>query len=151
MDPITESGKRLVKLRTGIVLSNDGGAYVEFKKPLKFGIASFLGTGQQVVSWIHINDIVGIYIYAIENEKVKGVYNAVAPQPVSNKKLIETMSREKGGVSIMAAVPEFVLKTMFGEMSIEVLKSATVNSKKIEEADYVFMFPSIESAVKNLK
>jgi len=151
MDPITESGKRLVKLRTGIVLSNDGGAYVEFKKPLKFGIASVLGTGQQVVSWIHINDIVGIYIYAIENEKVKGVYNAVAPQPVSNKKLIETMSREKGGVSIMAAVPEFVLKTMFGEMSIEVLKSATVNSKKIEEADYVFMFPSIESAVKNLK
>jgi len=151
MDPITESGKRLVKLRTGIVLSNDGGAYVEFKKPLKFGIASVLGNGRQVVSWIHINDIVGIYIYAIENEKLEGVYNAVAPQPVSNKKLVQTMSREKGGVSITAAVPEFVLKTMFGEMSIEVLKSATVNSKKIEEADYVFMFPSIESAVKNLK
>ena len=150
MDPITESGKRLVKLRTGIVLSNDGGAYVEFKKPLKFGIASVLGTGQQVVSWIHINDIVGIYIYAIENEKLKGVYNAVAPQPVSNKKLIETMSREKVGVSITAAVPEFVLKTIFGEMSIEILKSATVNNDKIHQAGFTFLYPSIKAALENL-
>ena len=151
IDPVTELGKRLVKLRTGIVLSNEGGAYAEFKKPLKFGIASVLGSGRQIMSWIHINDIVGIYIYAIENEKLEGVYNAVTPQPVSNKKLIQTMSREKGGISLTAAVPEFVLKTMFGEMSVEVLKSATVSSKKIEEAGYQFMFPGIDAAVKNLK
>src|SRR5215203_1277539 len=69
IDPVMEAGKRLVKLRTGIVLSNDGGAYAEFKKPLKFGIASVLGNGRQVISWIHIKDIVGLYIYAIENEK----------------------------------------------------------------------------------
>jgi uncharacterized protein len=150
IDPVIESGKRLVKFRTGIVLSNDSGAYAEFKKPLKFGIASVLGTGKQIVSWIHIKDIASLYLYAIENEKIEGVYNAVAPQPVSNKKLIETMAREKAGFSVTAHVPEFVLKTMLGEMSIEVLKSATVSSKKIEEAGYLFMFPSIEAAVKNL-
>jgi uncharacterized protein len=150
IDPVIESGKRLVKFRTGIVLSNDGGAYAEFKKPLKFGIASVLGSGKQIISWIHINDIAGLYLYAIENEKIEGVYNAVAPQPVSNKKLIETMAREKAGFSVTAHVPEIVLKTMLGEMSIEVLKSATVSNKKIEATGYGFMFPGIEAAVKNL-
>jgi uncharacterized protein len=148
--PVTELNKRLVILRTGIVLSNEGGAFAEFKKPLQFGIASILGNGQQVVSWIHIKDIVDLYIYAIENEKLNGIYNAVAPKPVSNKKLIQTMAKEKGGLAIPAPVPAFVLKAMFGEMSIEVLKSATVNSKKIEDAGYSFLFPSIEAAVKNL-
>jgi uncharacterized protein (TIGR01777 family) len=151
IDPVIESGKRLVKFRTGIVLSNDGGAYKEFKKPMKFGIASVLGSGKQIISWIHINDIVGLYVFAIENENLEGVYNAVAPQPVSNKRLIETMVREKPGFSVTAHVPEFVLKTMLGEMSIEVLKSAMVSNKKIEKAGYVFMFPSMEAAVKNLK
>jgi len=149
-DPVTELGKRLVKLRTGIVLSNDGGAYAEFKKPMKFGIAPVLGSGKQIISWIHINDIAGLYIYAIENEKMNGVYNAVAPNPVSNKKLIRLIREEKK-ISIQVSVPEFALKLALGEMSIEVLKSATVSNKKVEEAGYVFMFPSIEAAVKNLK
>ena len=150
IEPVTELGKRLVKFRTGIVLGNDGGAYVEFKKPLKFGITPILGSGKQIISWIHLNDIVGLYLYAIENEKLNGIYNAVAPQPVSNKKLMQTMAKEKGGISITAPVPAFVLKTLFGEMSVEVLKSATVSCKKIEDAEYMFQFPSIEAAVKNL-
>src|SRR5688572_22339803 len=150
IDPVSELGKRLVKLRTGIVLSNDGGAYAEFKKPMKFGIASVLGNGKQIISWTHIQDIVGLYIYAIENEKMNGVYNAVAPNPVSNKKLIRLIREEKK-ISIQVSVPEFALKLALGEMSIEVLKSATVSNKKVEEAGYVFMFPSIEAAVKNLK
>src|SRR5215216_4557037 len=128
--PVIDLNKRLVILRTGIVLSNEGGAFAEFKKPLKFGIASVLGSGKQIISWIDIKDIVGLYIYAIENEKLNGVFNAVAPQPVSNKKLIQTMVEGKGGVAISAAVPAFALKIMFGEMSIEILKGATVSSKK---------------------
>jgi uncharacterized protein len=148
--PVMELNKRVVIFRTGIVLSNEGGAFVEFEKPLKFGIASILGNGKQVVSWIHIKDIAGLYIYAIENEKLSGIYNAVTPQPVSNKKLIQTMAKEKGGLAMSASVPAFILKTMFGEMSVEVLKSATVSNKKIEEAGYSFLFPSIEAAIKNL-
>jgi uncharacterized protein (TIGR01777 family) len=150
IEPVAHLGKRLVKFRTGIVLSNDGGAYAEFKKPLQFGIASVLGSGKQIISWIHIADIAGLYIYAIEHEKLQGVYNAVAPQPVSNKKLIQTMAAEKK-LSVPVPVPAFALKLVLGEMSIEVLKSATVSSKKIEEGGYVFMFPSIEAAVHNLK
>jgi uncharacterized protein (TIGR01777 family) len=150
IQPVTELGKRLVRLRTGIVLSNDGGAYVEFKKPLKFRIVAVLGSGKQILSWIHIKDIAALYLYAIENEKLNGIYNAVAPHPVNNKKLMQTMAQAKGGIFITIPVPAFILKTVFGEMSIEVLKSATVSSKKMEEAGYIFQFPGIEAAVKNL-
>jgi NAD dependent epimerase/dehydratase family enzyme len=78
------------------------------------------------------------------------VYNAVAPQPASNKKLIRTMAAEQK-IAVPVPVPEFALRLILGEMSIEVLKSATVSSKKIEESGYVFMFPGVEVAVKNLK
>lgn len=147
--PVVTLGKRLVILRTGIVLSNDGGAYKEFKKPLQFGAATILGNGKQFISWIHINDIVGLYMYAIENNNIEGVYNAVAPQPVSNKDLILSIATGKQ-IAVPIHVPEFALKIALGEMSVEVLKSATVSSKKVEEAGYSFQFPSIEGAAKNL-
>lgn len=148
--PVLHEGRRLVILRTGIVLSNHGGAYKEFEKPLKFGVASVLGSGKQVVSWIHIADLVGMYIAALENKQWHGVYNAVAPAPVSNKELILTIARKRGGFYVPAKVPELALKTALGEMSVEVLKSATVSSKKAESAGYQFLFPTIETAVHNL-
>lgn len=150
IQPAAGLGKRLVIFRTGIVLSNKGGAYAAFKKPLRFGLASVLGNGRQTVSWIHIDDIVNLYMAAIENEAWSGIYNAVAPHPVSNKKLIQTMAKQRGGFYITAPVPEAALKIALGEMSIEVLKSTTVSSKKIEEAGYTFSFPHIEAAVANL-
>lgn len=149
--PVATMGKRLVYLRTGIVLSQEGGAYKEFRKPLQFGVASILGNGRQVVSWIHIDDIVGLYLKAIEDESWNGVYNAVAPAPVSSRQLIQTMAQVKGGVAIPAPVPAFVLKTMLGEMSIEVLKSATVSSQKAEQGGYRFRYPDVEAAVRALE
>lgn len=150
INPVIDLGKRLVKLRTGIVLSPNGGAFVEFKKPLRFGIASILGNGKQVVSWLHINDMVGMYAYALENEEMEGIYNAVAPNPVSNKQLILAMAKAKGGLVVPAHVPEFALKTALGEMSVEVLKSTTVSANKMERAGYRFQFPDIQAAVANL-
>lgn len=148
--PVLQEGRRLVILRTGIVLSNEGGAYKEFEKPLKMGVASVLGSGQQVVSWIHILDLVRIYMAAMENKHWHGVYNAVAPAPVTNKELVLTMARQRGGFYVTAKVPELALKAALGEMSIEVLKSATVSNKKLLEAGYQFMFPNIDTAVFNL-
>lgn len=87
-EPIARMGKRLVTLRTGIVLAEDGGALKEFRRPLMFGLATILGTGKQVISWIHLKDIVRIYIAAVENNKMQGIYNAVAPRPVTNKELV---------------------------------------------------------------
>lgn len=147
---VLELGKRLVILRTGIVLSGEGGAYKEFEKPLRFGVAPVLGSGTQVVSWIHMADLVGMYMMALQNERWQGVYNAVAPAPVSNRELIGTIARQRGKFYITTKVPEVALKAALGEMSIEVLKSATVSSRKAEEAGYQFLFPNIGTAVHNL-
>ncbi len=149
IDPVQQSGIRLVKLRTGIVLSNEGGALAEFKKPLKAGIATILGSGEQVISWIQIEDLCRMYLFALENEAISGVYNAVAPFPVTNKQLtLELAKQLRGRFFIPMHVPAFVLKMMLGEMSIEVLKSATVYSGKIRKSGFTFLYPSIQPALK---
>jgi len=149
IEPVTQSGKRLVKLRIGIVLSKDGGALKEFIKPLKFGVAAILGSGKQIISWIHINDLVRLFIMAMENETWQGTYNAVAPNPVSNKELTLQLAKSRKKFFIPIHVPTFVLKIMLGEMSVEILKSATVSSKKIQEAGFQYTFPVIKDALTN--
>ena len=142
---------RLVKLRTGIVLSNEGGAYNEFKMPVKFGFAAILGSGGQIISWIHIDDVCRMYIEAMENGELNGVYNAVAPLPVPNKKLILVIAKKlKNKFFIPIHVPIFLLKLFMGKRSVEILKSATVSDKKIKSMGFTFLYPTIESAVDDL-
>ena len=151
IQPVTELGKRLVKLRTGIVLSNEAGALVEFKKPLKTGIAAILGNGNQVISWIHVDDLCRMFIEAIENEEMSGVYNAVSSNPVTNKYLTLALAKQmRGAFFIPVYVPSFLLRLVLGEMSIEVLKSATVSCRKIQKAGYSFLYPTIEKALTDL-
>jgi len=151
IEPVESLGKRLVKLRIGIVLSNDGGALPEFKKSLRFGVAAILGNGKQMVSWIHIDDLCRLFIAAIENENLSGSYNAVAPNPVSNKALTITLAKViKGNFYIPLHVPAFVLKIMMGQRSVEVLKSTTVSCKKIMDSGFSFNFTEIKDALENL-
>ena len=151
IEPVATMGKRLVKLRTGIVLSTDGGALKEFIKPLRFGIAAILGNGQQIISWIHIDDLCRMYLKAIEDESMEGAYNAVAPKPVSNKELtIDLAKAVKNKFYIALHVPSPLLKMALGEMSIEVLKSATVSAAKIRSAPFNFIYPSIEASFNQL-
>ncbi len=149
IEPVTSMDIRLVKLRTGIVLSKEGGALKEFIKPLRSGIAAILGNGKQMISWIDIDDLCRMYVDAIENEALSGAFNAVAPYPVDNKKLVLALARQiKGRFFITLYVPSFILKWVLGEMSIEVLKSATVSANKIRETGFQFLCPTIESALE---
>ena len=149
--PVMAMGKRLVIFRMGIVLSKSGGAYKEFRKPLSFGAATILGNGKQVVSWIHLQDAVRLFTAAIENNDWQGVYNAVAPNPVTNKELIVQMAKARKKFYIPFHVPAFALKAALGEMSIEVLKSTTVSSQKAEETGFSFLYPTITQAVAALE
>jgi len=151
LEPVIQLNKRLVKIRTGIVLSNEGGALPEFIKPLRFGIAPILSNGKQIISWIHIEDLVRIYIAAIENENMNDVYNAVAPGPVSNKELVLQLAKiKRGGFYVPIHVPSFILRLILGEMSVEVLKSAAVSCDKIHFTGFTFLYPSLESALKEI-
>jgi uncharacterized protein len=151
IEPAALMGKRLVKFRTGIVLSSEGGALSEFKKPLRFGLATILGSGKQIISWIHIDDVVRLFMYAIENEELAGVYNAVAPRPVTNKELMLALARKlKGKFFIAVHVPSFLLSLVLGEMSIKVLESAFVSSAKIQDAGFIFQYPAVGPAIRQL-
>ncbi|MEO6948689.1 MAG: TIGR01777 family oxidoreductase [Ginsengibacter sp.] len=150
-DPVKGMNIRLVKMRSGIVLSNDGGAFKEFKSPLRFGIATVFGTGKQIMSWIHIDDICRLYCEAIENDYFSGAYNAVAPEPISQKKLIISMAeRIRHKFYSALYVPKFLLELFLGKRSAEILKSATVSDKKIRSTGFTFLYPTIDSALEDL-
>jgi uncharacterized protein (TIGR01777 family) len=148
---IRDKGYRLVLFRTGIVLSKEGGALAEFRKPVKLGLAAILGSGKQMISWVHIDDLCRLYIEAIERDDWLGIYNAVAPRPVDNRTLtLELAKRLKGRFFVPVYIPSFLLKMGLGEMSVEVLKSVTVSAEKLRRAGFQFIFPTIESALDEL-
>jgi len=150
LHPIREQGIRLISLRIGIVLSTNGGALAEFRKPVRFGISPILGNGQQMISWIHIQDLVSMIDWSLRNEKISGIYNAAAPHPVSNRHLMQALARASRVPFLPVPVPTIILKWMLGEMSIEVLKSTTISSQKIQVAGFDFSFPTIEEALRDL-
>ena len=144
-------GIRVCKLRIGIVLSNKGGALPEFIKPIKMGIAAIFGNGKQMVSWIHVEDLCRMFLFALENESLKGSYNAVAPAPSSNKNLVVNIANLlKGRFWIPVFVPSLLLKCILGERSVELLKSTTVSSTKIRAAGFTFLYPEIGQALKKI-
>jgi uncharacterized protein (TIGR01777 family) len=147
---LIQSIMRRVIIRNGIILGNDGGAFPEFEKPTRFGIFPKLGGGKQILSWIHIDDLAALYVYALEHEYMTGTYNAVAPSPVSQKLLIYTIAHIKNKLPLGIPVPVWILKLMLGEMSIEVLKSTTVSSAKTEASGFVFSYSTIAKAIKQL-
>lgn len=141
---------RIVKYRTGIVLTKAGGALPTLAKPIRLGVGAALGTGKQWIPWIHITDTVNMYLKAIEDENLSGVFNMVAPQPVTNKKLTQAVARQLHRPYWMPNVPAFVIRLLFGEMGTVVLASVRSSSFKIEEAGFNFKYPIIEDALKEL-
>ena len=149
--PVQNLGKRLVILRTGIVLSNDGGAFPEFSKPIRYGIAGVLGDGRQIISWIHMEDICRIYLEAMTNPTWTGVYNAVAPNPVSNRTFtLELAKKIKGSYFIQMPIPNFILRLKLGDRSEEVLKSSNISCNKLKERGFQFIYPTIDAAFRDL-
>ena len=148
---LLDTNIRVVKLRTGIVLDKNGGALKEFLKPIHWGIVPVLGSGKQVMSWIHIDDLVQMYLEVLEHEKYKGVYNAVAPFPMAYKDFIIQLAKAvKGKFYTVMPVPTAFLKLFIGEMSTEILKSTTVSADKMKDAGFVFQYPTLENAFRNI-
>lgn len=149
-ETIAKLGIRVVKIRTGVVLSAKDGALNKMAAPIRFFIGSPLGTGKQYIPWIHIDDICNIYLKAIEDEKMQGAYNAVAPEHITNKQLTKAIARTVHRPLLMPNVPSFLLNLLFGEMSDVVLKGSRISCKKIQEQGFVFKYDQLDAALKNL-
>ena len=140
---------KVCKIRTGIVLSKKGGALTEMLKPVKLGLGSSYGNGKQIMSWIHIDDLVGIYFLAIQNS-LEGVYNAVASNPVSNKELIHSIAKILDKPLFLPAVPKFIFKLLLGEMHQLLFTNQKISNQKIIDSGYIFNYNSVDKALINL-
>lgn len=143
-------GLRIVKFRTGVVLNKNEGALREMSKPIKLGFGAPLGSGKQWIPWIHWKDAVDMYLYAIEKINLSGVYNMVAPNPVTNKQFTRALAKQLHRPMWPVRVPSFVLKLLMGEMSTIVLGSTRASAKKIENDGFVFKYPELAGALKEV-
>ncbi len=136
--------------RIGLVLANEGGVFPKLMMTAKFGLGSYFGSGEQFYSWIHIEDMANMIIWALENENMLGVYNGTAPNPITNKEIIKAILDKKGGFKLIAPVPSFLLKTMMGELSSAVLGGSKVLPKRAIEDGFKFEYEWIDSALDQL-
>ncbi len=138
---------RCVILRIGIVLDAQGGALAEMLKP---PVAAPLGSGAQWMSWIHVEDLVRLFVFALEKTTLQGIYNAVGPHPATNQQLTKEAATAKGKPYVGVGVPGFALKLVLGEMAAMVLGGNRVSSQKIQKAGFEFEFPELKNALKDI-
>ncbi|GGW82426.1 TIGR01777 family oxidoreductase [Salegentibacter mishustinae] len=149
VDNFKDLGIEVAKIRIGLVLAENGGVLQKLKEPVNFNVGSPLGSGKQWQSWIHIDDISGIFLFALENH-LTGIYNAVASNPVTNKELVNEVASQMGKPVWLPNVPKVALKLVLGEMSHIVLSSQLVSSDKIEEEGYTFEYVNLAKALEDL-
>lgn len=139
---------RVCLLRTGIVLAPNGGALTKMAMPFKWGVGGPIADGQQMMSWIHIDDMVAAIIFLLEHDAVHGAVNATAPQPVTNEEFSETLANVLSRPCAMR-VPALVMRTMMGEMADMILTGQAVLPERLEAQGFQFRHPTLEDALRH--
>jgi len=150
IDEVAATGLRTVKIRIGIVLSTKGGALEKLLLPFNFWLGVYFGNGEQIYSWVHIEDLCRMFIAAIENESMEGVYNGVAPHPVTNKKFTEITAKALDKSALLVPSPSFAMRIAMGEMADVVLSGSNVLSEKIKGEGFNFEHPELKPALENI-
>ena len=137
------------KIRIGIVLAKNGGALQEMVKPIQYGVGAAFGSGEQYQSWIHIQDLVAIFYYVIEN-KLPGIYNGVSPYPVTNTELTKSIAKTLNKPFFLPNIPKFVMQLILGEMHQILFSSQHVSCRKLLDENFQFKFASLDKALNDL-
>jgi uncharacterized protein len=144
-----DMGIRTVLLRTGIVLSKDGGALATMLTPFKFGVGGVVGSGKQWMSWVSLDDVVNAINYALENENLRGAVNVVSPNPVTNEEFTKTLGDVLYRPTFLP-LPEFAVNMIFGEMGDALLLDSTrVRPKRLLDAGFEFEYPDLKAAIEH--
>ncbi len=143
-------GARVVCLRTSLVLSKNGEGFKLLKKPIQLGVGANLGDGKQWMPWIHITDLIQMYAEAVDNDKIKGSYNASSPQYINHSEFNHTLARKMNKPFFIPNIPAFVMKLALGEMSSLVLNGSRIDATKIQETGFEFQYSTLEKALEEL-
>ena len=148
-DGFASLGLKLCKLRIGLVLTAKGGVLGPLKIPTRFGLGAAFGNGQQTQSWIHVDDLIAISLIAATNQW-EGIFNAVSPQPVSQKVFTKTLAKAMGRPYFMPSLPQFLIRLIMGEMSMLIFNSQNVSAAKVLQKGFKYQYPDLFSALKSL-
>ncbi|NNE31697.1 MAG: TIGR01777 family protein [Winogradskyella sp.] len=149
VDNFEKVGCKVAKIRIGLVLAEKGGALPKITQPIKYGAGAAFGSGKQWQSWIHVNDLADMFLYALTH-KLEGVYNGVAPNPVSNNELTKVAAKVLSRPLILPNIPKVIMKMVLGEMHIILFESQRVSSQKIEDKGFYYNYPNLKPALENL-
>lgn len=149
VDGFLELNIAVAKIRIGLVLSDKGGALQEMVKPIKFGFGAAFGHGKQWQSWIHKTDLANMFLFVLQ-KNLDGIYNGVAPNPVTNKELTKAIAKVLKKPLFLPNIPKFLMKFMLGEMHTLLFESQRVSSKKIEDKGFNFRYCQLEHALQDL-
>ncbi len=148
-DAFNDFDFNVAKVRVGLVMSSEGGALPEMAKPVRNYVGAAFGSGEQWQSWIHISDLARIFLFTVEN-RLSGIYNGVGPNPVTNNRLVKEIAKAVDKPLFLPNIPKFVMKTILGEMAYLLFASQRVSCKKIEEEGFIFSYPNICLALKEI-
>lgn len=141
---------RLCVLRIGLVLSNRGGYFQKIKTPVKWGLGAPPSPGSQYQSWIHMDDLCNSIIYMLEHNEISGIFNAVAPEPVTADRMIAGIAERLRKPYFLPPVPYWLMKLMFGEMAQTISASQYVNCEKLQQTGFRFKYAELNTALNNL-
>lgn len=141
---------RTVIFRIGVVLSNEGGAFPKMIQPIKFAMGAVIGSGKQMIPWVHIQDVATAIRWAIENPGASGIYNLTAPQPVSNKEFTLLAAKKLHRFVSPLPIPEFAIKAILGEQATLVTTGNSPSSGKLSDKGFTFQYSTLSEALDNL-
>ncbi len=148
-EPLSKLGIRLVRIRTGVVLSLYGGALGSMLSPFRLGLGGPIGSGRQIFSWIHIEDMVGAIVHLLENSNLSGAFNLVALNPVSNEIFSKTLANILKRPAFFR-VPETILKVLYRDGADVILKGQKVIPEKLQKSGFSFLYPRLDLALRDL-
>jgi uncharacterized protein (TIGR01777 family) len=149
-DKFNSLGSRVVKIRTGVVFSDDGSALQQMIVPMHFGFNAILGRGNQYVPWIHLNDLCSIYAEAVIDPNIHGAFNAVSSEIVTYEKLMKEVCVVLNKKRLKIKIPKFFIKLVFGKMSVILIEGSRVANQKLRETNFQFEYPELNDALRNL-
>lgn len=149
-DQFAEINIPVTKLRIGVVLADQGGAWLKLKNIARYNLAAPLGNGSQWIPWIHLDDLVELFIFSLKNDAMNGVYNAVADEHIRQQQFMKSMAKKMNRLFIPIPVPAIILKWAMGEMAAMILYGSRISNQKIKDAGFVFKYSSLEKAFEML-